>query len=381
MFGPVGSASVSGRGGGLGGAADVALPDFDGGVAEDRALGAVIGNALGDALGAPLEFQPVSYDTQYITGFDADDGGSFMLRPGQWTDDASMGLCLADSLLVRGGWDPVDAKARFIAWWSFGYDNAFRFDTQRFSRGSVGLGGNISESFAEFGQNGRPYTTAGNEETSGNGSLMRLAPVPVYFHDNKAEAMRVSALSSLLTHRGQEAAELCSLMAMLVVGAIHEGDGTPAKVLSDIDHSWARTKGVQFLAQSLQETPTPGRKWDIADRNWQWRADTYRYAPERARRQPGYVGSYAMDAMSMALHCVWSTSSFAEAALKSANMRGDADTVCAITCELAGAIYGARAIPKDWIRTLQQWDNNGEIALRGHKLFHHKPVRPVAPEE
>lgn len=76
----------------------------------------------------------------------------------------------------------------------------------------------------------------------------------------------------------------------------------------------------------------------------------------------------------MALHCVWTTKNFSKAVLKAANMCGDADTVAAITGQIAGAIYGVSGIPNDWIKTVQQWDNNGEIALRAYKLYHHIPL-------
>ena len=121
--------------------------------AEDRAVGAMLGMAVGDALGAPVEFQPVQYARlDVVTGMGAPGSvqGGFGLRPGQYTDDTSMGLCLADSLLSRNGvLDNYDLMLRFVSWWFFGYNNAFAEDPDG-ARPSVGLGGLIKQSFIRF---------------------------------------------------------------------------------------------------------------------------------------------------------------------------------------------------------------------------------------
>src|SRR5690606_20471685 len=106
-------------------------------IKEDRAIGCMLGMAVGDALGAPVEFHPVQYDKKFVKDMGHKVQGSFALQPGQWTDDASMGLCLADSLLVHQDFNPADLKLRFVNWWFFGYNNAFRFDRQRQWRASV----------------------------------------------------------------------------------------------------------------------------------------------------------------------------------------------------------------------------------------------------
>jgi len=88
-----------------------------------------------------------------------------------------------------------------------------------------------------------------------------------------------------------------------------------------------------------------------------------------------------MDAMAMALHCVWTTNSFVDALLKCANMRGDSDSVCSVTGQMAGAIYGLRAIPKDWVIAILNWDKNWYIPLRAYKLYKGRPVISMREEE
>ena len=286
-----------------------------------------------------------------------------------------MGLCLADSLLACGGaWDAHDCMHRFLAWWHCGYNNAFRLEAV--ARHSVGLGGNISLALTRYVRHPRAETTAGDRYTSGNGSLMRNAAVPVCFHADERTAMKVARAQSLTTHQGAEAAECCRLLTHVVVRAIHSGgsaaDGRRRvrKVLGALGSTFVSSEpSVQALARAEQE---PGGD---PDRDWRWKAKDYRYSPRRAAENPGYVGSYAMDAMAMALHCVWSTDSFADAVLKAANMCGDADTVAAVAGQMAGAFYGHSAVPRSWVKAVARWDGY-TIALRAYRLFHRVWWRP-----
>jgi ADP-ribosyl-[dinitrogen reductase] hydrolase len=341
---------------------------------EDRSFGALLGLAIGDALGAPLEFSPVRYGSAELKGFDAalwkkDNYNRFGLKPGQWTDDTSMALCLADSLLTRGGFDGRDLRLRFLNWWYFGYCNPFGFDAERPVKHSVGLGGNIWESFQEFVKHKSEFTTAGDLRTSGNGSLMRNAPVAVFYRDDLALAESISYKQSKTTHQGEEAAECCRLLTRCIVHGIR-GDGTP-RFLDGLNEGFdSKIYSVGCLARSEQEAPHQDNLGTrLEDRNWNWRSRCFRYSPTRAREHPDYIGSYSMDALSMALHCVWSTSSFQAAVLQCANLCGDSDTTAAITGQIAGATYGARAIPAEWIEAVLRWDPHSDILMRAHKLY------------
>ncbi len=348
---------------------------------EQRGLGILFGMVCGDAIGAPLEFSAVRYGHADFTPaaahqlpvhlWAADHYNTFRLRPGQWTDDASMGLCLADSLLRRPQFDPQDLRLRFLNWWAFGYNNAFGWDEGRPSKGSVGLGGNISMSMSEFAREGSPYTRAGDRNTSGNGSVMRNAPVPLALFREPERALEVARKQSKTTHQGDEAAECCAVMTWLCVRAMRE-PGLGARQLLELLPSFAsELYSVQCLVNSRQEErhPSNAATQDLADRNWNWRDPEYRYSPLRSRQQPGYIGSYCMDALAMALHCLWSTDSFVAALLKIVNMRGDSDSTGSVCGQLAGAVYGVGAIPQPWIDAVEQWDGHGTIALRGLRLM------------
>ena len=105
------------------------------------------------------------------------------------------------------------------------------------------------------------------------------------------------------------------------------------------------------------------------NRNWNWKEKDFKYSEERATKQPGYIGSYCMDGLAMALHVLYTTNNFKDAILKAVNLRGDADSVGSIVGQIAGAYYGLDSIPEDWKDTINQWDNE-EIGLRGYILYH-----------
>lgn len=326
---------------------------------EKKSIGSMLGMAIGDAMGARYEFKKVRYDTIDLEDMGKPGISNFNMEPGQWTDDTSMGLCLADSLLMNNGkLEQHDLMRRFLCWWHGGYNNAFRFN--KIPRHSVGLGGNISQSFIRYKQYQEKETGAGDENTSGNGSIMRNAAIPICFHHEINIACENARKQSLVTHQGLEAKECCSLLTHIIV-KIFKGEK-----LSDILNNLGKTfetkvKSVKYLANSMQEGT------DI-NRNWNWRINgQYKYSPERAKKKPGYVGSYAMDNMAMSLNILYNTNNFRDALIKIVNIRGDSDSVASVVGQIAGAYYDVESIPGDWIEAINKWDD-GEIALRGYML-------------
>jgi ADP-ribosylglycohydrolase len=330
---------------------------------EKLSMGSMLGMAIGDAMGAPVEFQPLSYTYDTIKDMGEKTRGNFDLKPGQWTDDTSMGLCLADSLIEKKGeFKPRDIMMRFLLWWFYGYNNAFRFDN--ISRHSVGLGGNISGSFrtylATYGQN--EYTIYGNKETSGNGSIMRNAAIPICYYRDGKSALYYAGLQSKITHQGDEASGCCQLLTFIIVKILNGGQ--LKDILNNLGNEFQSDccKSVYCLANSEQEG-------NDKNRNWNWKDQNFKYSEERARNNPGYIGSYCMDGLAMALHVLYYTNTFVDAILKAVNLRGDADSVGSVVGQIAGAYYGIDNIPKEWINTINNWDGN-EIALRGYILCH-----------
>ena len=329
---------------------------------ESKSIGSILGMVIGDAMGHRFEFQKLVYDTIILENMGEGKGGEFKLEPGQWTDDTSMGLCLADSLLVnKGEFNPRDLMHRFLLWWNCGYNNAFRFDDE--IKSSCGLGGNISKSFSKYinekGKN--EYTKAGNNKTSGNGSVMRNAAVPICFYRDINKGRDIAKKQSLVTHQGDEAAACCELLTFIIIKLIN---GSELKdVLNKLgDEFKCEVESVNILAKSEQEN-------DDIERNWNWKDSNFKYSEKRAKRNPGYIGSYCMDCMAMALHVCYVTNTFKEAIIKVVNLRGDSDSVGSVVGQIAGAYYGFKDIPIEWIKVVEKWDHQ-EIALRGYMLCH-----------
>ena len=325
---------------------------------EKRAIGSMLGMAIGDSMGAKNEFKAVRYGKITQKGMEGFEDSKFGLKPGQWTDDTSMGLCLADSLIMNNGnLDEHDLMHRFLSWWSGGYNNAFRFE--KYPRHSIGLGGNISMSFREYRKNPSKQTIAGDKDTSGNGSIMRNAAVPICFNYDMNLACEMARRQSLVTHQGEEAMECCSLLTHIIL-KIFNGEKLK-DILNNLGSSFkTNVESLKFLANHKQEG-------NDENRNWDWTVEQYQYSKKRSEKHPGYVGSYAMDNMAMSLNVVYNTKSFKDALIRIVNIRGDSDSVASVVGQIAGAYYPIEEIPGDWIKAIYQWDH-GDIALKGYML-------------
>ena len=144
----------------------------------DRALGCLFGLAVGDALGTTLEF--ATRDARpHLT--DMVGGGPFGLRPGEWTDDTSMALCLADCLIACGELDQGDLMERFVRWWQEGENSH--------SGRCFDIGTTTQRALQRFIETGDPVAGATDPGTAGNGSVMRLAPVALRWADNAEQAI------------------------------------------------------------------------------------------------------------------------------------------------------------------------------------------------
>ena len=309
----------------------------------DRFRGCLLGLAAGDALGTTLEFKrPGTF--QAID--DMIGGGPFGLKPGQWTDDTSMALCLAASLIERGEFDPTDQMERYVRWRDEGYFSS----TGR----CFDIGNTIAGALSRFRATGDPYAGSSDPHTAGNGSLMRLAPVPMFFAGDAAPSIRKSADSSRATHAAEEAIDACRYFAGLLVGALRGVDKRP--LLS------ARYCPVEGL---WDRSPLAAKIAEVADGSFK-----HREPPEI--RGTGYV----VESMEAALWAFHKSQDFREGALLAANLGDDADTTAAIYGQIAGATYGAAAIPAEWRESLTM---ASEITSMADSLYDHaRPSLPAA---
>jgi ADP-ribosylglycohydrolase len=174
-----------------------------------RFRGSLIGLACGDAVGTTIEFaRPGSFaPIEDMVG-----GGPFRLEAGEWTDDTSMALCLATGLVEQQAFDPVDQMQRYVRWWREGYlsSNGRCFD----------IGNTVRAALHRFEETGEPCCGSTDPNTAGNGSLMRLAPVPLFFSRHPQRAIEAAAESSRTTHAAATAVDACRYFAGLIAGAL-----------------------------------------------------------------------------------------------------------------------------------------------------------------
>lgn len=284
-----------------------------------RYRGCLLGLVVGDALGATLEFSPPG-SFKPIT--DMIGGGAFDLIPGQWTDDTSMALCLAESLIECQGFDSGDQMERYIRWFREGYMSS----TGR----CFGIGGTVHKALTKYEKTGDPFSGPIDPYSAGNGSLMRLAPVPMFYANNSIEAIEKSGESSKTTHGALTAIDACRYMGSLIVGALT--DAKKSEILSD------------------HYSPIPGY-WK--EHPLILEIDEIASGSFKHRMPPEIQGSgYVVKSLEAALWAFHKSQTFEEGCLLAVNLGDDADTTGAIFGQLAGAFYGENRIPASWITKL-----------------------------
>jgi ADP-ribosyl-[dinitrogen reductase] hydrolase len=296
----------------------------------DHARGALLGLAVGDALGASVEFMSPGTFPLVTT---MRGGGVHKLNPGQWTDDTSMALCLAESLIECSGFDARDQMERYIRWWREGYLSSTGecFD----------IGNATVSSLQRYLRTHEPFAGSTNPETAGNGSLMRLAPIAIRYA-NSPDLGRMVADSSRTTHAAPAAVDACRYFASLLTGALQGVD--KSRLLSP---DW----------------------WD-GDRMEDEVADVV--AGSFTRKEPPQIQGtgYVVRSLEAALWAFYRTDCFEDAVLTAVNLGDDADTTGAVCGQLAGAYYGEQAIPQWWVEPLSL---QAQIKQYADELLRHPP--------
>lgn len=273
----------------------------------ERQIGSLLGLACGDAVGTTVEFCARG---QFEPVKDMIGGGPFHLVPGQWTDDTSMALCLAESLLECDGFNAWDQMDRYQRWYREGYLSA----TGR----CFDIGHTVRAALKRYHKTGNPIAGSVHPHTSGNGALMRLAPVVIYYTPRESEVLAYSALSSATTHASPECLDAAMYMGWWL-HRLYMGQAPTRLLRSALD--WLETDAVtaisqgKFIGKSRSEI-----------------------------RGSGYV----VESLEAAFWCLFQSDSFESAVLMATNLGDDADTTAAICGQLAGAFYGVQAIPQHW---------------------------------
>jgi len=309
---------------------------------QDRFRGALLGLACGDAVGTTVEFESRGTFKPVI---DMVGGGPFNLQPGEWTDDTSMALCLAASLIEKHGFDPHDQLTRYCRWRNEGYmsSTGHCFD----------IGNTTSDALDRLERLGTPFCSdaAANANMAANGCIMRLAPIPMWFYPDREAAIHYAALSAKTTHGALECLETSRLFSAMLHSAL---DGaSKEELLFGKSELGLTSPAVQALAKGSYAVKT---------------------------RDQIRGSSYVVEALEAALWCFLNTDTFKAAVLAATNLGDDADTTAAICGQLVGAFYGENAIPRPWLKRLAMVDDIRALAdgLRLHGTSENSSKSPTA---
>ncbi|WP_351016771.1 ADP-ribosylglycohydrolase family protein [Shewanella sp. AC91-MNA-CIBAN-0169] len=288
----------------------------------NRFRGALIGCAIGDALGTTVEFkEPGSFPP--LT--DIVGGGPFNLKAGEWTDDTSMMYCLAHSLIRTKQCDLKDQMDLYYKWWQ---DGVFSATGKCFD-----IGNTVVSALKRYQQTGDPLSGDTTPMSAGNGSLMRIAPIPIRYFNSFENTIKYAALSSMTTHGAIEAVDACRYFSGLIWGALHgiSKDELLDGLYTPIDEYWEQNPLCDSVLKLIKE-------------------EQYKNKKAKDIRASGYV----MHTLEAVLWAFFHSDSFETGALLAVNLGEDADTTGAIYGQLAGAYYGERVIDFRWVRKIKE---------------------------
>ena len=266
----------------------------------------LLGLAVGDALGCTLEFKkPNTFEPiTTIVG-----GGYHKLEAGQWTDDTSMALCLAQSLIDSKGFDARDQMLKYCKWHDEGYMSSTGecFD----------IGNTTLKALDDFVIDGKPYSTNTDESSAGNGSIMRLAPIPMYYYQEPQEALKYASKSSQITHANEMCVDACRYMTGIIVGLLNRE--SKENVLSPLYSPVENYFTSQPLCDAIKEVANGSFK---------------------TKHPPEIKGTgFVVESLEAALWAFYHEDNFREGALKAVNLGDDADTTGAVYGQIAGSLY------------------------------------------
>ena len=278
----------------------------------DRFRGVLLGLAVGDALGGPLEFQPARTPDRYLTEMVG--GGWQKLAPGEWTDDTQQVLCIVESFLIKRVFDPDDIARRFVVW-------------MQSSPKDIGL---HTRRVLDAIQRGDSWEDASRDtqalapDNAPNGSLMRCAPLALFFCRHPDYVASLSPVLSRITHAHPDCEWACVFLNVAIVGLLN---------------GMSRSEAVERAYDACD-----GASQALKDRIGSAMQPTCEVAPT------GYV----LDTLEVAVWAFLHTQTFEDAVITAVNRGADADTVGAVVGALAGARYGLTNIPSRWLLSLKE---------------------------
>ncbi len=285
----------------------------------NKCKGTLLGLAIGDALGTTVEFRSPG---TFIPLTDLIGGGVFGLEAGKWTDDTSMALCIGDSLIEKEVFDAFDQLDRYVKWHNEGYNSSTGtcFD----------IGNTTRQALYLYESTGQPYCGDTDRNSAGNGSIMRLAPIPIFYNNNPIKLLKYSVLSSKTTHASPQCIDACIYMSAIIAGAIN-GMSKEEMLSKTLVSDFYKSNQI-MLDSTINEILNGSYK---------------------TKQPPEIYGSgYVVKTLEAALWAFYNTLDFESGALMVVNLGDDADTTGAVYGQIAGAYYGLDGIPEKWLKKI-----------------------------
>lgn len=302
---------------------------------KQKSIGCLLGLAIGDALGTTLEFKHRD-TTKEIT--DIVGGGPFNLEPGEWTDDTSMALCLAISI-IKKGFDVNDQMNNYFKWYKEGYlsSNGRCFD----------IGITVRQALQQYNETKNPLAGKSDEYSAGNGSLMRIAPVPIAYRCNENETekfnklIEYAKLSSKTTHAEQRCIEACIAYSIILNKALNNKNKEDILSFNESEKNHLKHPEILKIING-----------------------SYKIKNRDQIESSGFV----IDTLEAALWAFYNTDNFKDSIILSANLARDADTIAAICGQLSGAFYGLNNMPNEWVEKIKYKEKIIGIAKELYKI-------------
>lgn len=299
-----------------------------------KVYGGIIGAAVGDALGVPVEFMSrEELAKSPVTGMQG--YGRHNQPMGTWSDDTSLTLALTDSIVRRQTVDYYDIMDKFSEWLLYG---AYTATEEVFD-----AGGATSRAIMNYGRGMNPLECGGmSEYENGNGSLMRILPAAYYLEKQSgillSEQMEIVHNISSLTHRHPISLIGCGIYVNVALKLL--SDSLPLKegIRQGMEEAFQ-----YYISEKWEDISVYDRLKDIK---------SFAALPEAEIRSSGYI----VDTLEAAVWCLVNTYSFRECILKAVNLGDDTDTVGAVAGGLAGIYYGADNIPQEWLAEILKRD-------------------------
>ncbi|TAE21116.1 MAG: ADP-ribosylglycohydrolase family protein [Candidatus Kapaibacterium sp.] len=285
--------------------------------------GALLGLAVGDALGAPVKFRTKGAEAPVK---DMTDGGPLRVQLGEWTDETATALCLAASLIENNAFDPQDQLDRYSRWRRNGYLSA--------TGQAIDISATMKGALEKFESTGEPYCGGTSREWADNDAISRIAPVPMLWLNSPKEAMEMARESAKTTHGAKDALDAAAYMTGIMIGVLR---GDPKdKIVSDFYSPFSDDWDEYSFGDEVAKIVNGSFRKDIPH---------------------NIVGDgFAPDTLEAALWAFYRSNDFETGAILAINLGGDSDSTGAVYGQIAGAYYGVQAIPMRWREKIMKRD-------------------------